>query len=435
MSLYLFASKISGSFSPKAQKFYKSRRNLLKQIKEETKDTASVSKGNRYWFHCASAGEFEQARPLIESIKENTPSAFIVVTFFSPSGYELRKDYSLANHVFYLPMDNSSNVRQFLDCIRPDHAIFIKYEFWYNYLKNLNKRGIPVYLVSANFMKTQPFFKWWGFFFRRMLRYFTHIFVQDVGSEELLAEIGISNVSVAGDTRFDRVSKVAQSKRVIPELEVFTHKVDGAAKSTDNSFVACLVAGSTWPEDEEMLHHFLGRFGETSHGKLKVIIAPHETGKEHIDRLELLFQNYKVVKFSKVEGKHNEDDKKREIEDADLFIIDQVGFLSYAYHYGNFAYVGGGFGAGIHNTLEPVASGLPVVFGPKHQKFIEAYGLLSCGAGFAISNLKGYMPGKVDIMNILAVNEKFRSEASEYGLWYIGKNKGATNNILKKIAP
>ncbi|NCC47126.1 MAG: 3-deoxy-D-manno-octulosonic acid transferase, partial [Bacteroidia bacterium] len=212
MSLYLFASKISGSFSPKAQKFYKSRRNLLKQIKEETKDTASVSKGNRYWFHCASAGEFEQARPLIESIKENTPSAFIVVTFFSPSGYELRKDYSLANHVFYLPMDNSSNVRQFLDCIRPDHAIFIKYEFWYNYLKNLNKRGIPVYLVSANFMKTQPFFKWWGFFFRRMLRYFTHIFVQDVGSEELLAEIGISNVSVAGDTRFDRVSKVAQSK-------------------------------------------------------------------------------------------------------------------------------------------------------------------------------------------------------------------------------
>lgn len=430
MFLYLAASRVAAVFSPKAASFVKGRKNLIKNIKFETQNNNKSLQAKRYWFHCASVGEFEQARPLIERVKQKDNSAIIIVTFFSPSGYNLRKDYSLANHVFYLPMDTPGNVRKFLDYVKPDLAVFVKYEFWRNYLHALNGRRVPLYLISANFMRHQPFFKWWGGMFRKMLTMFTHIFVQDVGSEDLLRDIGIKNVTVAGDTRFDRVMTVMENGKSIPELEAF---IGCELEAKDH--IACLIAGSTWPEDEQMLHYFMNRFRATNQGKLKLVIAPHEPGKEQVGKLDLLFADYNVVKYSSVVGKCDDIRVKADVYAADVFILDTIGILSASYRYGDFAYVGGGFGAGIHNTLEPAAFGLPVVFGPNHVKFIEAYGLLSCGGGFAVSNLKGYMPGKVDIMNILAVNKKFRGEASEYCCWYISKHKGATDKIISMITP
>lgn len=427
MFLYLSASRVAALFSPKAANFVSGHRGLIKKIRSDINSKTAQNSGKRYWFHCASVGEFEQARPLIEAIKEKDSSSSIVVTFFSPSGYNLRKNYSLADHVFYLPMDTTGNVRRFLDIVKPNVAIFIKYEFWKNYLAALKSRGIPVYLVSANFMKSQPFFKWWGGMFRRMLPNFTHIFVQDVGSEVLLNKLGYNRVTIAGDSRFDRVIKVAFNNASIPELELFT------CNGNSNNYLSTLIAGSTWPEDEEMLLNFMNRFYSTKQGKLKLVIVPHQPTPEGVEKIKGQFTKFGVVKYSEVKGNVDNPKVKESTCNAGVLIIDTVGMLSASYKYGSFAYVGGGFGAGIHNTLEPAAFGLPVVFGPKHQRFIEADGLLSCGGGFAISNTKGYMPGKVDIMNILAVNKSFRDKASEYCSWYINKHKGATERIMTKI--
>lgn len=460
VSLYLLAARIAGLFSNKAALFYNGRRGLLSSI-EQIMSVQEESYGKRYWIHCASVGEFEQARPLIEKIKASEPSSNIVVTFFSPSGYELRKNYSLSNNVFYLPMDTLANAKKFIEYVKPNVAIFIKYEFWRNYLSVLKEQNIPTYLVSAIFRENQYFFKWWGGNFRKMLKCFTHFFVQDCQSQLLLNSIGITNVSVVGDTRFDRVIEITRNNKIIAPLEIFIgNEQSGELVNRQVKNQICCVAGSTWAPDEEFLLSFMKQYeqkqlGEATQGKsrlmAKLIIAPHEVGEGHIKKIEALFADYKVVKISDFSASVNEPIMQQNISSiqqnqilakqeftraqiekltkAQVFIIDSIGILSAAYRYGNFAYVGGGFGAGIHNILEAATYGLPVVFGPKYQKFKEAVDLIELGGAFSVAK------GKVQILEKLAVDVKFREQCSKVCEAYVQKNIGATVNILKTIAP
>jgi len=478
LRLYYLASGIAGLFSNKAALFYNGRKGLLNYIKQRMSLKDDLS-GTRYWIHCASVGEFEQARPLIEKIKEIEPSSYIVVTFFSPSGYELRKNYSLAANVFYLPMDTIANARKFVEYVKPDVAIFIKYEFWRNYLSVLKQQNIPVYLVSAIFRENQPFFRWWGANFRKMLGNFTHFFVQDDQSETLLRSIGITNVSVAGDTRFDRVIEITRNNKTIAPLELFTENIKVNDLSLEkpgekvnellikylNSHICC-VAGSTWPPDEELLRSFMKNYELTKIEKsndskvkptvLKLIIAPHEVEEAHIKKIESLFAEYKVVKFSDFLVKQDETMAQpnkasaqqnkasalqnrlfieqnytqaqiEKLTEAQVFIIDTVGILSTAYRYGNFAYVGGGFGVGIHNILEAATYGLPVVFGPKYEKFKEAKDLIPLGGAFSVEK------DQTEILEKLVWDHDFREKCSKVCEHYVQKNIGATAIILKQL--
>jgi len=425
---YRLATKGASLYSNKARQLVDGRKKLLTEIERAISQDPLYLTGKRYWFHCASAGEFEQARPLIEQVKERDPSAKIVVTFFSPSGYNLQKNYKLANFVFYLPFDTPRNVKRFLDSVKPDYAIFIKYEFWYNFLKGINKRGIPLYLVSANFISNQPFFKWWGGFFRKMLTFFTHIYVQDWGSRELLKNIKINAVSVCGDTRFDRVAKRAEERVEIAPLHYFSQKEGSGGRPP-----ITLIAGSTYPKDEEMLLSFFDRFKENALGEVKMVIAPHNVDRESILSLKTLFARHKPLLYSNFNREQLSESEQKRVGEGEIFIIDSVGILSAAYRYGHFAYVGGGFDGGIHNILEPAAYGLPVLFGPKHDRFIEASSLISMGGAFVISNPKGYMEGSVDIFESLALNDKYRAECSRRSLWFIKKNVGAATKILDSI--
>ena len=446
LKLYLLGSKIAGLFSKKAALFYSGRRELFNHI-EHSISASHSSKETRYWFHCASVGEFEQARPLIEKIKEREPHSYIVVTFFSPSGYELRKNYTLANNVFYLPMDTMANARKFVEVINPNIVIFVKYEFWRNYFSVLNERDIPLYLVSAIFRANQPFFRWWGANFRKMLANFTHFFVQDIESETLLRSIGVTNVSVAGDTRFDRVFEITQNNKTIAALELFTRKIVGSNNSL------CCVAGSTWPPDEQLLHNFIEQYSvedlidedceslvkekRVGGESLKLVIAPHEVDELHIKKIESLFSSFSVVKFSDFYGQNNNayselsftSAQKEKLSSAQIFILDTVGLLSTAYRYGNFAYVGGGFGVGIHNILEAATYGLPVVFGPNYEKFKEAIDLIALGGAFSIDK------GQVAILEKIVLDVRFREQCSQICREYVQKNLGATANILNAIAP
>jgi len=524
LRLYIGASLIASFFSKKAALFYYGRKGVLNHI-EHIMSSAETYKGTRYWFHCASVGEFEQARPLIEKIKEREPLTSIVITFFSPSGYELRKDYSLASAVFYLPMDTRANARKFVEYVKPNVAIFIKYEFWRNYLLVLKEQNIPLYLVSAIFRENQSFFKWWGGSFRKMLANFTHFFVQDNQSETLLRSIGIANVSVAGDTRFDRVFEITQNSKAIASLEVFTrdkvfsNEPDNSPNTNLNEYLSeqtieqptgptikhstgpaierptgqtikqsndftynkmCCVAGSTWPPDQELLLNFMRQFAtpasksrdlllekpnnltkesvklaeepnESSANKveLKLVIAPHEVDEAHIKKIESLFAAYKVVKFSDFSEVNNQLQAQpnnlltkqngisahqnfssaqiEELSSAQIFIIDTVGILSTAYRYGNFAYVGGGFGVGIHNILEAATYGLPVVFGPKYEKFKEAVDLIALGGAFTVTK------DETETLERLSLDTEFRKHCSQICRDYVQTNRGATTNILKEI--
>ncbi len=429
LSLYLFASRIAGLFSEKAALFYDGRRGLLAHIKQVVSSEQTLL-GTRYWIHCASVGEFEQARPLIERIKEEEPLSYIVITFFSPSGYKLRKNYNLASNVFYLPMDTKANARKFVEYIKPNVAIFIKYEFWKNYLTTLKEQNIPTYLVSAIFREDQSFFKWWGANFRKILSRFTHIFVQDSHSKTLLESIGYTNVSVAGDTRFDRVIEITRNNKTIPSLEFFIGNKNINEQVIDYT---CCVAGSTWPPDEELLLSFLIK---TNSSALKMIIAPHEVSESHIKKIESLFNAYKIVKYSDFLAQQDKTGEQQFIQvqiekliNAQIFIIDTVGILSTAYRYGNFAYVGGGFGTGIHNILEAATYGLPVVFGPKYEKFKEAVDLIALGGAFSVEK------GETEVLEKLFVDSKYREYSCEVCEDYVKKNIGATARILKTIAP
>jgi len=368
--------------------------------------------GKVLWMHCASLGEFEQGRPLLERFRKDYPSYKVLLTFFSPSGYEARKGYEGADWIFYLPMDSNSNARQFFNIVRPSLVIFVKYEFWYYYLCETCQRKIPLLLVSSIFRPQQPFFRWYGGFHRKILGFFTYLFVQDAASMELLNRIGIKdNVAISGDTRFDRVMEIAEQFKPILSVEQFI----------GNSKV--VVAGSTWTDDDEELDHFAN-----TNPDVKFIIAPHEIEQERLQECLRLYR--KSVLLSHL--------SQVPLTDQNVLIIDNIGMLSKLYHYATVSYVGGGFGAdGVHNVLEAAVYSKPVVFGPVYDKFIEAAGLIDAGGAFSVSNalqlekVLGELLGKQESYYEAAVKAgsfvKHHAGASEKILAYIQEKRLLTN--------
>jgi len=362
------------------------------------------------WFHASSLGEFEQGRPMMEKIKAEHPEYKILLTFFSPSGYEVRKNYNGADVICYLPFDTPYRVKKFLNLANPAIAVFIKYEFWGNYLHELKRRGIPVYIISAIFRRDQLFFQWFGYSYRKMLYCFTHLFVQDDRSKELLNEFGIRNVTVTGDTRFDRVLDVRNQARELPNVERFVCE-GGEEKHLT------LIAGSSWPQDEEILIPY---FNE--HPEMKLIIAPHEIHREHLMYIESLLKR-PSVRLSDVKQDPSL------LEGKDCLIIDSFGLLSSIYRYGTIAYIGGGFGAGIHNTLEAAVYGIPVIFGPRYQKFKEARDLIKVGGGFSVSDKQVFCDKMDELLTYHEVLEASGNSARHF----VSDNAGATDKILQTI--
>jgi 3-deoxy-D-manno-octulosonic-acid transferase len=360
--------------------------------------------GKTVWVHCASLGEFEQARPVIEKIRETIPGYKILVTFFSPSGYEIRKDWPFADHISYLPTDTPGNSDKFIRIVNPSIAIFIKYEFWNNYISALHSKGIPVFLVSGIFRPDQHFFKWYGGFFRDLLKKFSTIFVQDEVSSNLLTRIGISeNVIISGDTRFDRVFQIARAAKSIPVIESF------------GNGEKIFLAGSTWPHDEGIIARYINNYPD----RMKWIFAPHEIDQSGIDRLERLLK-VKTVRYS---------DSGADLSDARVLIIDNIGLLSSAYRYAYIAEVGGGFGRGIHNILEAACWGIPVMIGPNHKKFREAVELCEEKGAFSFNSYQEF----VGIIDKLLGDSAFYFESAKSASLYVSKNTGATEKILKEI--
>jgi 3-deoxy-D-manno-octulosonic-acid transferase len=356
------------------------------------------------WFHCASLGEFEQGRPIIETFKQQHPEYLILLTFYSPSGYEVRKAYTGADLILYMPLDTRQNVKRFVDTVKPDIAFYVKYEFWFNFLRYLQAKKIPTFLVSAVFRPEQHFFKGYAEWPRKILKGFTKIFVQNETSKELLHFIGIENVEVCGDTRFDRVVAVAAKPKAIEIARSFSlnHKV--------------LVAGSTWPADEDLIFKLIYQ----NKYKLRFIIAPHEISAEHIDSL-MQRAGKKAVRFSK--------STVEEAKDAEILVIDSIGMLSQLYQYGTIAYIGGGFGAGIHNILEAAAFGLPVFMGPNHHKFNEAKEMIELGGAFSVTK-----PDElIKKVNKLLNDKEELSHAISVSKTYVINGCGATEIILKRV--
>lgn len=369
---------------------------------------SKIDRGAKYiWFHASSLGEFEQGRPMIEKIRAEHPEYKILLTFFSPSGYEVRKNYGGADVICYLPFDTPYRVKKFLDLANPSIAIFIKYEFWGNYLCELKRRNIPTYIISAIFRPEQLFFRWFGYPYRKVLHCFTHLFVQDGPSASLLDRYGIKNVTVAGDTRFDRVLDVLGQARELPNVKRFAGEGEHFT----------LIAGSSWAQDEEILIPYFN-----AHPEMKLIIAPHEIHREHLMYIESLLKR-PSVRLSDVKQDTSM------LEGKDCLIVDSFGLLSSIYRYGTVAYIGGGFGAGIHNTLEAAVYGIPVLFGPKYHKFKEARDLISVGGGFSVSDKQSFF-NKMD--ELLASREKLEMAGKNAGEFVHG-NAGATNKILKEI--
>jgi 3-deoxy-D-manno-octulosonic-acid transferase len=344
------------------------------------------------WFHCASLGEFEQGRPVMEMLKDKAPDFKIVLTFFSPSGYEIRKNYKFADYICYLPADTPGNASEFIEILKPTIAVFVKYEFWNNFISELSRRNISLYLISGIFRPGQHFFKWYGGFFRKMLKKFTHIFVQDKKSFELLQGLGIDNITIAGDTRFDRVSQIVAAAKEIPVIEKFR----GGEK--------LFLSGSSWSQDEEIITQYI-----TNHpGRMKWVFAPHEIDEQNIERLEKLIK-VKVVRYSQ----YNE-----ETADARVLIIDNIGMLSSAYKYAYIAAIGGGFGKGIHNILEPACWGIPVIFGPNHSKFREAVDLKNVGGAKPFSSYNDFEK----IMNELLTDIELYNVSATAAGKYVQRN-------------
>ncbi|MDR1405958.1 MAG: 3-deoxy-D-manno-octulosonic acid transferase, partial [Prevotellaceae bacterium] len=363
MGVYLYSLIIwaAAPCNKKANLFYRGRKHWRKRLQAVGRDGAPVG-----WFHCASLGEFEQGRPLMEAYRERFPAHKILLTFFSPSGYEVRKNCSVADWVFYLPLDTPRNARRFVATVKPAVAIFIKYDFWYNLLRSLKKQGVPVYVVSAIFRPSQVFFKRYGGFFREMLRACRCLFVQNDASGDLLASIGVTNVFVTGDTRFDRVWKLAQTPKQLPVIENFA-----AGRPT-------IIAGSTWPADEEKL---AAAFAEMP-ADAGLVIVPHEIYEDRLEAIEKRFAPFGAARYSAITGARetkNGAGEAASLAAYRILVLDTVGMLSSVYRYGTVAYIGGGFGAGIHNTLEAAVYGLPVVFGPNCRRFREAGDLIAQG--------------------------------------------------------
>jgi 3-deoxy-D-manno-octulosonic-acid transferase len=391
-------AKLISPFNTRASLWVNGRKGWEGKIAEKIKP------GDRIlWMHCASLGEFEQGRPVIEAVKKQMPDFKIVLTFFSPSGYEIRKNYDKVDCVSYLPADTPSNAERFTELINPELVIFVKFEFWNNYISVLYKRNIPLYLISGIFRPDQHFFKWYGSFFREMLGKFEKIFVQDQPSVALLSAIGIERVGLAGDTRFDRVVEIASSVKNIPELVQF--------RQNEKLFLA----GSSWKPDEEIVAEYINMFPE----KMKWVFAPHEIGKSNIERLEKLF-TVKCVRFSEF---------TEESVDARVLIMDNMGMLSSAYRYAYIAEIGGGFGKGIHNILEPACWGIPVLFGPNHDKFREAVDLKNSGGANTFSTAAEFK----DILDLWLSDERYYTECAEKASKYVKENTGATEIIIKEL--
>ena len=373
------------------------------------------------WFHAASLGEFEQGRPLMEQLRQDHPEYKILLTFFSPSGYEVRKNYAGADIICYLPLDTITNARRFLRTIRPVMAFFIKYEFWYNYLHILKHRGVPVYSVSSIFRPGQIFFRWYGRQYSHVLKCFTHFFVQNEISKELLGTIGITNVSIVGDTRFDRVLQIKAAAKQLPIVEAFlSQPKSGAAESGSAEAPKVFVAGSSWPPDEDI---FIPFFNE--HRDWKLIIAPHVIGEEHLKQIESKLAGRKVARYSSLEDPENP-----EIPDnLEVLIIDCFGLLSSIYHYADVTYVGGGFGVGIHNTLEAAVWDVPVIFGPNNERFQEAQGLKACGGGYEITGADDFRR----IMQRFIDTPQTITEAGRQSGAFVQQMTGATKKVLSAV--
>ena len=392
--------------------FHKKARIMrLGQWKTNSILREKIDRNAKYiWFHASSLGEFEQGRPMMEKIKAEHPEYKILLTFFSPSGYEVRKNYNGADVICYLPFDTPYRVKKFLNLANPSIAVFIKYEFWGNYLQELKHRNIPVYIISSIFRRDQLFFQWFGYPYRKMLYCFTHLFVQDDRSAALLKEFGITNVTVTGDTRFDRVLDVRNQAREFSPVELFVCEGGKEKRLT-------LVAGSSWPQDEEILIPY---FNE--HLEMKLIIAPHEIHREHLMYIESLLKR-PSVRLSDVFHDQSL------AEGKDCLIVDSFGLLSSIYRYGTIAYIGGGFGAGIHNTLEAAVYGIPVLFGPKYHKFKEAKDLIKVGGGFSVSDKQSFCEKMEELLTYHEVLEAAGESAGQF----VNGNAGATDKILRII--
>lgn len=382
----------------KARLLVEGHKNIFPLLKERLRP------GEKYlWFHVSSLGEFEQGRPVMERLRESHPEYRIVLTFFSPSGYESAKKYQSADIICYLPFDTRRNVGRFLDMLKPEKAFFIKYEFWPNFLAGLKKRGVPTYSVSSIFRKEQMFFKTIDFGYRKTLKCFTHLFVQDNASKELLSSIGLDNVTVIGDTRFDRVMKIAADAKQLALVETFA---EGKR---------VFVAGSSWTPDEDI---FIKYFN--AHKGWKLIIASHEVTEARLTEIQSKFSG-KCVRYTQA----NMD----EAREADCLLIDCFGLLSSIYRYGKVAYVGGGFGAGVHNLLEAAVYGMPVFFGPNNRKFREAQKLKECGGGLEISSYEDF-EAKMDLFD---ADENLLAQAGAAAGEYVGGNSGATQKLLAAL--
>lgn len=398
ISLYLVGVAIASLFNEKVRKMWRGERQALKILKEKIDPAAEY-----VWFHVASLGEFEQGRPLMERFREEHPQYKILLTFFSPSGYEVRKNYEGADIVCYLPLDTPRNARRFMKMVHPVMAFFIKYEFWYNYLHILKHRGVPTYSVSSIFREDQIFFRSYGRQYAKVLNCFTHFFVQNEKSKQLLESIGITQVDVVGDTRFDRVSQIKEACKQLPIVESF--------KQGKKTFVA----GSSWQADEAI---FIPYFNQRHDWKL--IIAPHVIDEEHLEQITSQLAG-KVVRYTQT--------TVEEAADANVLIIDCFGLLSSIYHYGDVAYVGGGFGAGIHNVLEAAVWNIPVIFGPNNERFQEAQGLMAAQGGFEIADSESFDC----LMDSFIANETRLKEAGSKAGAFVESCVGATEKVLKKI--
>ncbi len=400
---YLFAIQIASLFNAKAKRWLAGRRNWRERYAREWQ-AINPQQAPVVWVHCASLGEFEQGRPVIEQLRRDFPQVKILLTFFSPSGYEIRQHYDQADYVCYLPADMRRNALDFIELFQPTLSIFVKYEFWLHYLQTLHRRDIPTLLISAIFRKSQLFFKPYGKLFRQFLPQFRHIFVQNAASAKLLEKLELKNSSIAGDTRIDRVLQIKDNAPEFPIVAAFANGRN------------VLVIGSSWPPDEAVLLPFINAQLPPA---WKVIIAPHEIGEWHLQQIERKAQK-PLLRYSSATPEN--------AAKAQVLLIDNIGMLSALYRYGRIAYIGGGFGAGIHNTLEPIAFGLPVIFGPKYEKFEEAVYLVKNGGAFVVENTA----------ELAAIFQKLQPEsafqtASETAFQYVLNNKGASRAVVAFI--
>lgn len=408
----LWGIAIASLFNEKVRKMWHGEREAFKILKQKVDPNAKY-----IWFHAASLGEFEQGRPLMERIRKDYPQYKILLTFYSPSGYEVRKNYEGADIICYMPVDTRLNAIRFLRLVRPVMAFFIKYEFWSNFLHILKHRNIPTYSVSSIFRENQVFFKWYGRSYAGVLKCFTRFFVQNEESKRLLEGIGITAVDVVGDTRFDRVLQIKEAAKQLPICEAFRTGV-ASSQSADvpHHDFKVFVAGSSWPPDENI---FIPFFNE--HKDWRLLIAPHVIAEEHLKLILSLIKGKKVVRYTQT--------TPEEAAEADVLIIDCFGLLSSMYNYGDVAYIGGGFGVGIHNTLEAAVWNMPVIFGPNNKKFQEAQGLLKSGGGFEINTYEDFS----GLMSSLMNDEAFLKQAGDKAGAFVAHLAGATDKVLASV--